>query len=279
MGKRVFLLGDSFTENLYQTELEMRMNGDPAVGEIRKYIDYIIDATGECPLYFDDWLRKWGYEVHNFGMGGCSVHHTFNQFVLIDPEFRSGDRLIVNWTDPSRLDWLRDDGRISTLGPNQYADKPRVMRAMQEQLILRMQSTKNEDGYGYLRNQTLSFASKLVDLHARYKPIQWSPFDDISSVLSGDIWHFFEPQHRMFKGFIKEWDMLFINSETGGVCEDRHYSRWGNYYAALAFKTIMEEGDEFNGNWKDTQLLERVLDVFKNNPPPFTSINWKSKII
>jgi hypothetical protein len=277
MGKRVFLLGDSFTENLYQTELEMRMNGDPAVGEIRKYIDYIIDATGECPLYFDDWLRKWGYEVHNFGMGGCSIHHIFNQFAQIDSEFRPGDRLIVNWTDPQRLDWLSGDGRISTLGPNQYAEEPKVMRAIQDQLILRMKSIQNEDGHGYLRNQTLFFASKLVDLHAKYKPIQWSPFGDISESLKSYVWYFFEPHHRMFKDFIPEWDMLFIDSETGGICNDKHYSRLGNYYVALAFKTIMEEGDEFSGDWKNESLLERVTSAFKNDPPNFAPVNWKLK--
>jgi hypothetical protein len=280
MNNRVFLLGDSFTDNLYQVELFQRKMGiNDGRGQVRKYVDCVLEDTGNMPLYFNDWLKVWGYDVFNFGLGGCSIYHTFNQFAKIDKNFVKGDKVIVNWTNPERLDWFVGGGHMRILQGafNDYISRPDAKLAMEEQLVLRMMSIENQDGVGYLRKETIPFMSRLVDLHSKYQPIQWSPFDNIAQLLSKNSWFFYEVTSPIFKDYIKEYDSLRITEESDGKCDDRHFSRYGNYYTALVFKTIMEykftTPDYINNN----NLLDRVFDVVKNNRPKFDAVDWKSK--
>jgi hypothetical protein len=280
MDKRVFLLGDSFTDNLYQYQFFYKKMGiSDDVGQIRKYIDCILEDTGNLPLYFDDWLKVWGYDVFNFGLGGCSIYHTFNQFAKIDKNFVKGDKIIVNWTNPERLDWFTDSGRLQILQgrSNDYILRPDAKLAMEEQLVIRMMSMENEDGIGYLKKETIPFMSRLVDLHSKYQPIQWSPFNNISNLLAKDNWFFYEVTHPIFKDYIKEYDSLRIGGETNGNCADGHYSRYGNYYTALIFKTIMEYKSTTSNYIDDNNLLDIVFDVVKKNRPNFDKVDWKSK--
>jgi hypothetical protein len=280
MSNRVFLLGDSFTDNLYQCELFARKMGvNEGRGQVRKYIDCILEDTGNMPLYFNDWLKVWGYDVFNFGLGGCSIYHTFNQFAKIDKNFTKGDRIIVNWTNPERLDWFLDNGQIQILQGafSIYESRPDAKLAMQEQLVLRMMSMENQDNAGYLRKETIPFMSRLVDLHNKYQPIQWSPFDNISELFSKENWYFYEVAHPIFKDYIKEYDSLRIVEETDGKCYDRHYSRYGNYYTALIFKTIIQYKFTTPNYLSNDNLLDKVFDVVKNNRPKFDVVNWKTK--
>jgi hypothetical protein len=280
MNKRVFLLGDSFTDNLYQREFFYKKIGnDEGVGQIRKYIDCILEDTGNIPLYFDDWLKVWGYDVFNFGLGGCSIYHTFNQFAKIDKNFVKDDKIIVNWTNPERLDWFTDSGHLQILQgrSNDYILRPDAKLAMDEQLVSRMMSMENQDGVGYLRKQTIPFMSRLTDLHNKYQPIQWSPFDNISEILNKDDWFFYEVTNPIFKDYIKEYDSLRIIEETSSKCDDRHYSRYGNYYTALIFKTIIEYKFTTSNYINNNDLLDKVFDVVKKNRPKFSKVDWKTK--
>lgn len=280
MDKRVFLLGDSFTDNLYQYELFYKKMGvSDEGGQVRKYVDCILEDTGNLPLYFDDWLKVWGYNVFNFGLGGCSIYHTFNQFAKIDKNFVKGDRIIVNWTNPERLDWLTNSGRIQILqgAYNDYILRPDVKLAMEEQMVLRMMSIEYQDGVGYLKKETIPFMSRLVDLHSKYQPIQWSPFNNISKLLSKDAWFFYEVTNPIFKDYINEYDSLRIEQETDGECLDNHLSRYGNYYTALVFKTIIEYKLTTSNYINNNDLLDNVFDVVKKNRPKFNKVNWKTK--
>ncbi len=277
---RVFLLGDSFTDNLYQEcVFHIKMNLNVGRGQVRKFVDSIIADTGNPPLWFSDWLKIWGLDVHNFGLGGCSIYHTFNQFVNIPKNFIEGDRIIVNWTSPIRLDWIVEGGDVHIIQGtfNNYKDKPDAYEALLDQNLRRMYSIENTDNKGYLRKQTIPFMSRLVELHEKYKPIQWSPFDNISDFISSYPYYFYEPSNPIFKDWIKEWDILKIYGESDGKCDDAHYSRYGNYYAALIFKTILEaQSDCYYIN--NNNLLDRVFDVVKNNRPNLPFVNWKNKI-
>jgi hypothetical protein len=280
MNNRVFLLGDSFTDNLYKVELfQMRFGIGNGYGQVRKYVDCVLQDTNSEPLYFDDWLKIWGYDVFNFGLGGCSVYHTFNQFTKIDKNFIKGDRIIVGWTSPVRLDWLNGDGSLQIIqgSVNSYKERPDAQLALEEQGVLRLASIDNKDKFGYLRKQTIPFMSKLTDLHDKYQPIQWSPFDDVSGMLSKDNWYSYEVTNPIFKDYIKEFDSLRICEESDGKCNDRHLSRYGNYYTALIFKTIMEYKSTTPKYINNSNLLDMVFDVVKNNRPTFNKVDWKHK--
>lgn len=279
MKNRLFLLGDSFTDNLYSNEIfQLKVNPSRKGSDVQKYVKHIIEQTNEYPLYFDDWFRKWGYDVFNFGLGGCSIYHTFNQFAKIDNNFIKGDRIIVNWTSPQRLDWFVDNGDLFIIQGthNCYHDKPDAKAALIEQDLLRYNSLKNSDGVGYLKKNTIPFMSKLVDLHKQYKPIQWSPFGDVSNLFSNQPWYFYEIANPIFKDYIAEYDSLYIWGDSDGKCEDLHYSRYGNYYSALVFKTIIEHKSSTPYYISDSSLMDKVLDTVKNNRPKFKKINWKN---
>lgn len=72
-------------------------------------------------------------------------------------------------------------------------------------------------------------------------------------------------------------DSLRIIEETNGVYDDMHYSRYGNYYTALIFKTIMEYDLKTSKYVNNNNLLDKIFDVVKNNRPNFKTIDWKSK--
>ena len=110
---RIFLCGDSFTENLYKTEINSIEFLNNRTSEMSKYVNYYKEKYKVYPLYFDDYLRLWGHEVINFGKGGCSLYDIFNQLANINKyQFNEDDRLIINWTNPGRYEWFTDD-RIS----------------------------------------------------------------------------------------------------------------------------------------------------------------------
>lgn len=279
---RIFLLGDSFTENLYQTQLFYKKMGVKDDSQIRKYIDIIFSQTGEYPMYFDEWLKFWGYDVFNFGLGACSIYHTFNQFAKIEKQFQKGDRLVVGWTSPQRLDWITDSGGVQIIqgAYNNYKDKRDVWEVLQQQDINRADSLDNRDGVGYIRKETIPFMSKLVDLHSIYNPIQWSPFANVSDIFSKERWYMYEPANLIFRDCIPEFDKLLIETESDGVCEDRHYGRYGNYYLALILKTIFEYKKVSDGYYtKDNNLLDTIFKVIANNPPKFKKIDWKRRLL
>lgn len=282
MKNKLYLLGDSFTDNLYREQIfQKRMGLNEGKGQVRKYIESVYEDTGDYPMYFDDWFKYWGYDVYNFGLGGCSIYHTFNQFARLKLNgFTSGDRLIVNWTSPVRLDWIVDCGDVQIIQgtySNYEKDKPDAAEALIDQSLLRANSLHNEDGKGYLRKETIPFMSHLVDLHKIYYPIQWSPFSNISDFISKEMWYFYEPNNQIFKDYIHEYDSLKIFGESGGNVNDEHYSRYGNYYLALILKTIIEH--KFNTPYYvlDNNLLDKVFDVVKNNRPKFKKVNWSTK--
>ena len=73
--------------------------------------------------------------------------------------------------------------------------------------------------------------------------------------IKGFIWDIDEP---VFKTIIPEYDKLEIRGETNGKIEDRHYGRYGNFYTALLFDTILEHTNdiEHDGYYiKDLDLI------------------------
>ena len=78
---RIFILGDSFADNLYSKEKESIDAGYPLGSGIARYVDTFIKNKITLPLYFDDWLKEWGYEVYNYGIGEKDGLFDFNESV------------------------------------------------------------------------------------------------------------------------------------------------------------------------------------------------------
>ena len=108
---KIYVLGDSFTDNLYKREMDGFRNNEGRGNEVTKYINLIRNQNLPDALYFDDYLRLFGHEVINLGIGGCSNESIYHQFTQIKEPF---DRLIINWTSINRFDWYGQNSKVKT---------------------------------------------------------------------------------------------------------------------------------------------------------------------
>ena len=261
---RIFLLGDSFTDNTYRswmTRDDRREIVNKSV--VEKYVDLVVDSNLPPPLHFEDHLRAMGHEVINLGSNGCTNYSIFYNMPKLG-EYKKGDRIIVNWTGLNRYNWLGKRGNLISINgglPDDYETNPKT-KVLFDQYLLRMENSKGE---GYLLGVEAPFMSYLLDLHAMYKPIMWIPTDFPNKFFKDQRFYTYEPSNPCFEGIIPEFDKLTIRGETG--MNDGHYGRWGNFYAALIFNTILEytDGMTHDGYYtKDGILFERITQAIEN---------------
>jgi len=274
---RIFILGDSFADNLYSKEKESIDAGYPLGSGIARYVDTFIKNKITLPLYFDDWLKEWGYEVYNYGIGGCSNYEIMYQFSKIDKDFQKGDRLVIAMTSFHRHNWLDDDGRNITVHNTGDVglNTPKIIKEFFQQYS--MNADYSVENGGYIKTHVAEFFSYLFFLHKKYKPIIWSGFNNISDVFQNEKYFIWDPSHPTYEKIIPEWDKLRINKETNGWIDDKHYGRYGNYYLALIIKTIIEnQSSEYRTT--DYYIMTKIKESIKNNPPNFEKIDeWDVK--
>ena len=275
---RIFILGDSFADNLYNKEKKAIDDGKLSESGVSMYIKSFIKNGITLPLYFDDWLKEWGYEVYNYGIGGCSNYEIMYQFSKIDKDFQEGDRLVIAMTSFHRHNWLDDNGNNLTvhntgevLGPN----TSKIIREFFQQYSIN--ADYSIENNGYIKTHVVEFFSYLLFLHKKYKPIIWSGFNNISDVFQNEKYFIWDPSHSTYSKIIPEWDKLRINKETNGWIDDYHYSRYGNYYLALIIKTIIEnQSSEYRTT--DYYIMMKIKESIENNPPNFEKIDeWDVK--
>jgi hypothetical protein len=67
----------------------------------------------------------------------------------------------------------------------------------------------------------------------------------------------------IFESVCPEYDKIRILDETYNLIYDHHYSRYGNYYNAHIFKTVLESG--LNGFYlSDENLNSKIFDIISN---------------
>ena len=264
---RIFLLGDSFTDNLFEKNIKLYENGDRAGNGVFDFVQLLRNSGLKDPLHFEDYLRSWGYEVINLGEGGCSIYSIYYQFTKIDKQFREGDRIILNWTSPCRYDWIDEKGGARTFTGGQVDEKEtdKILIHLMEQAINR--GLSYEDKEGFLKKRMIPFMSYLVNLHKRYKPIVWTPFEDVSKIFIDEPWYFWGVNDRIFKTTIPEFYELAITKETKDAINDYHYGRYGNFYAALVFKELLDYNKDNNKTdySKDPDLFKKIVKAIKNS--------------
>jgi hypothetical protein len=274
---KIFLLGDSFTDNLFKWNYNHLLKPDGTRNsqwinnhEIAKYLDKLQSKTNDQSMWFDDWLKEWGYEVYNFGKGSCSIEDIIYQFAnLKNYGFEYGDRIILNWTHQSRFNWIRDDLNIHYIHPNVNGIENQELK-----LAFLQQTINRNDSFnkGYLKENLFPFMEYILELHSKYKPIMWTPFIDLDKMISNQKYYFsfqskFGEQHFLSK-LPKNWA---ISQETHGLINDGHYGMYGNYYLAILFHTIIENNIEpsYNG---DTFIFETALNRIKSEKKVFPKI-------
>jgi hypothetical protein len=268
---KIFLLGDSFTCNLFKEKYdaieeskiyENRMQwimANPIGQYLLKLNEVNINYTAK---WFDDWLREWGYDVYNFGKGGCSIEDIIYQFSKIkDFDYNEGDRIIINWTHPSRFNWITDNLDCMFIHSNTSS-----LQNLPKELF-KYQTVNREISFfdnGYLNKNLLSFMEYIVELHSKYKPIMWTPFSDLDEITEKQKWNFSIKNQFSYDNFFSKLPKNFsIREETLNVIDDGHFGQYGNYYNAVLFDETIKSniGPYYNDNYKT--IFDKTLDRIK----------------
>jgi len=270
---KIFLLGDSFTDNLFKFNYKLisDFKSNPnkqwdyfLKEEIPKYLIKLQSINAPKALWFDDWLKEWGYDVYNFGKGGCTIEDIIYQFSKIkDFDYNEGDRIILNWTHPSRFNWINNKYGVIYVHPNTdvYENIPNEL--FKYQAVNREISFFNNQPDYYLNEKLLPFMEYIVELHSKYKPIVWTPFSDLDNVIENQKWNFSIKNQFIGDNFESKLPKNFeIREETLGIIKDGHYGQYGNYYFAVLFDEIIKSniGPYYNNDSKNifNKALERI---------------------
>jgi hypothetical protein len=256
---KIYILGDSFADNLFKIEIDAIINGEKRDGPINKYLKLLRNENLPDPMHFGDYLELWGHEVVNLGIGGCSNESIFHQFTQIKEPF---DRIIINWTGLSRFDWHLENSTVRTFtgGMDLGFKATTVDELLIEQGYFRQEST-------IVKNKTSDFISFFLKIYEKQKPIIWSPFEAISEMIKNEKGFIWDIKNPIFNDIIPECNKLEICQETNKKLNDRHYGRYGNFYTALVFNTILEHTNdiEHDGYYtKDLNLISKIKDRIVN---------------
>jgi hypothetical protein len=271
---KIFLLGDSFTDNLFK---EQYIRIEKSKRELNKIQLVLNNPIGKYLLklnkldinytakWFDDWLKEWGYDVYNFGKASCSIEDIIYQFSKIkDFDYNEDDRIIINWTHPSRFNWIKDKYNVVYIHPNTYWYGNIPNELFKNQCVNREISFFKNQPDHYLNEKLLPFMEYIVELHSKYKPIVWTPFSDVDKSIEKQKWVFSIKHRSMNDNFSsklpKNWN---IKEETLDIIDDRHFGQYGNYYMAVLFDEIIKNniGPYYNNDSKI--IFDNALDRIK----------------
>ena len=272
---RIFVLGDSFSDNILKHSITTIDNVNPdQKGATFDYVRLLRKNNLPDPLHFQDHLRLWGHEVINLAQNGVSNYSIFDQFANIDQNFKESDRLIINWTGLNRFNWIgkRGNNMVITGGKQPDYDTNIKTKILCDQGVYRMESAEFE--HGHLRRSTVPFMNYLIKLHEKYKPIVWTPITH-TNIFKNEQFFFWHLEHEICKKEIPDFHLITISGETRGDIFDGHYGRYGNYYIAVAFNTILEytHNNEHDGYYiKDDHLTELIFSQFRKASHNFQPI-------
>jgi hypothetical protein len=269
---RIFVLGDSFSDNIFKEVIDKLDNNIESTDGIYRYIKSLREKNFSDPIHWTEYLKLWGHEVINLAQTGCSNYSVFNQFAEINPTYTENDRIIVNWTGLNRYNWIgkRGNNMVITGGAQPDYDTNIKTKILYDQTLYRMESADNP--HGYLRRNTVPFMNYLIGLHDKYKPIVWAPIAKHSEIFNKEKYFIWEVDDVFYKDIIPEYEILSIENETNGKVLDHHYGKYGNFYTALVFKTILEHTEDKNHDGfylKDNHLVGKIINNIRESKPNF----------
>lgn len=265
---KIYILGDSFSDNIFTEAINRLDNNIEASDGIYRYVKLLRENNIKDPMHWTDYLKSWGHEIINVAQNGCSNYSIFNQFPKIDSNYNENDRIILNWTGLNRFNWIgkRGNNMVITGGSQPDYDTNIKTKILCEQTVYRMESVDNP--HGYLRTETVPFMNYLISLHDKYNPIIWAPIAEHNKIFKKEKGFIWEIDNDFYKDIIPEHNILTIENETNGKVLDHHYGRYGNFYMALVFNTILKNTENINHDGfylKDYDLIETIFESIKQS--------------
>lgn len=257
---RIFVLGDSYSDNLFE-----KSSKDLHLNEVKKFVESINEETSEKAKWWTDWLTEWGYEIHNFGVGGSTLESLIYQFGQIDEIYQPNDRIILNLTHPSRFNWYDDMGNCSFIHNHADQFEYRIILDFMEQQTVNRDISFNDN---YLSQNLTPFLKYLINKHSHYRPIVWTTFYDVVNHFVGHK-YFFEVAKIMnlrkdhdvsicYENGVDYKPKLEICTESNYFSHDGHFGRYGNYELAITFQCILESSAD--GYYLQDQELYSKLE-------------------
>lgn len=261
---RLFVLGDSFAQNGFDRQYH--------TPEMLNYADTLTKNNIEKPLWWTDWLEKWGYEIHNFGLGGCTIDEILYQFGKIDTEYKEGDRLII---------WLTDFTRFYFVGPTGDVDRIMVNKPYEEhasdcvadflQWICVNRDLSVNDENGFLRKNILPFIDYLITKHKNYKPLVFNRSE--TDFRTSKYFVHLDYKSPLYQ--IRDKLIQTIHDETNKINIDHHYGRYGNYFIAKLIDYLIKS--EVDGDYiTNKPLIDEFINLVNTDDITFEMPNeWK----
>jgi hypothetical protein len=262
---RIFLLGDSFTANIFQTEFEKIINNRivPTDYDLNmfKYVNTFYQKENHPPLHFSDWLKDWGYDVYNFANGGASLDEIIHQFAKIPLEYKEGDRIILNLTHHSRFMWFLEENHYIQVIPGYHSpdENSDLIEFLQKQCINRDDNIRE---IGYLKEVYIKFIDYLIKKHSNYNPIVWGPFSDTNLYFEQNS-YFFKVQNILIANFSS------IYEETDKTINDKHFGAVANHILATAFDIFIKDdiNSDYNNINSKIKIINKVNETKLSNTP------------
>jgi hypothetical protein len=260
---RIFVLGDSFAQNLFKEAYDSTYTGNTA--QIINYVRKLNELGIDKAMWFTDWLEKWGYEVINLGKGGSSNEDIYYQFNKLD-EFKEGDRMVIWWTSINRFIWFNERGETWVKGHSVNEESPLYLI---EQALNRANSLDIENSY--TNQKIIPFIKYLTKINSKYKPIITSFCPLILKKISDNPYYFSFISNSPYLNIEKIW-FESIKSETKTLFDDGHHGRKTNYLCAMAIDEIIKSNLDggYTKNFNLQQAIKnRVLasNVSFKKPP------------
>ena len=265
---KIYILGDSFSDNIFTEVINKLDNNIENNDGIYRYIKLLRENKINDPIHWSDYLKSWGHEIVNLSQNGCSNYSIFNQFPKIDLNYTENNRIILNWTGLNRYNWIGKKGNnmVITGGSQPDYNTNIKTKILCDQTVYRMESVDNPAGY--LRRETVPFMNYLIELHDKYKPIMWAPIAHHNKIFNEEKYFIWEIDDDFYKNIIPEHNILTIEKETNGKVMDQHYGRYGNFYMAVVFDTILKYTEYINHNGfylNDPNLVNTIFENIKNS--------------
>lgn len=201
--KKIWYFGDSNTEDY-----------NPNYPYASKYIEW----KGYKPKHWTElFAERMGLPYSNLGLGGCDNYTIFKTLSDNIETIGDNDIVVIGWTIPIR-------GRIANLDNNKWftivpLSKP-DLKCITNDAILQLVSLRDSPLYV---QEVLDWQKIIKRALRTNRLIFWSYFPEFANcgIMDSNYW----------KG---KTEYLSINSETGGVVKDGHYSETGNLIIADA---------------------------------------------
>ena len=240
----LFTFGCSFTED-FENVIETTKNSSFVPAQKRYIQDHL---NGRIPKSWPKLLSdKLGNELKNYGIGGMSNYHIFEEICEHCNEFTMDDTVIVGWTHVTRFRWVGNENKWSPVFSQYTENTSKLMteNTYNEILIQRTNELYVVEIYKY--QKLIEQLSKSIGFNLYF----WS---SDSQIIYKEDKQFLNDKKYLLNDQVRSNNNIFniiqknggktINEETEGKIPDNHLGESGHKVQSELFYDHIKNGKE-----------------------------------